>query len=255
MSMMEYYNGLESNEFSEGIEKKTFVTEAEKAYISEVLGTKDSTAIVARIDELSTDVPPKAIDFNKEIASLLENAGEDISPIYLEAPQDCIQIKDISEEMKTIEGVDFNDWKELSFDERMSVLQKLEEQISVIAHRPSCELVAKDLGNGHFGYYSKNSNLIVINSDVIKSNSFNDYRETLDTLVHEGRHAYQNYNLYEREVHPRGGEISNWKLNEFSYGYQDVGHYGFRAYALQPLEADARAFAEDVLNEFFKNRV
>ena len=50
MSMMEYYNGLESNEFSEGIEKKTFVTEAEKAYISEVLGTKDSTAIVARID-------------------------------------------------------------------------------------------------------------------------------------------------------------------------------------------------------------
>lgn len=61
----------------------------------------------------------------------------------------------------------------------------------MIAHRPSCELVAKDLGNGHFGYYSKNSNLIVINSDVIKSNSFNDYRETLDTLVHEGRHAYQ----------------------------------------------------------------
>ena len=44
-------------------------------------------------------------------------------------------------------------------------------------------------------------------------------------------------------------------MNEFDYGYQDVGHYGFRAYKLQPLEADARAFAEDVLNEFFKNRV
>lgn len=103
--------------------------------------------------------------------------------------------------------------------------------------------------------YSNNSNLIVINSDVIESNSFNDYREALDTLVHEGRHAYQNYNLYEREVHPRGGDISNWKLNEFSYGYQDAEHFGFKAYALQPLEADARAFAEDVLNEFLKNRI
>lgn len=253
--MMEYCNRLESNEFSEGLEKKVSVTEAEKAYISEVLETKDSTAIVARIDELSSFVPPKAIDSNKEIASLLESASEDISSIYLEAPQDSIQIKDISEEMKSIEGLDFDDWKESSFNERMSVLQKLEDQISVIAHRPSCELATMDLNNGHFGYYSNNSNLIVINNDIIESNTFNDYREALDTLVHEGRHAYQNYNLYEREVHPRDGDISNWKLNEFSYGYQDAEHFGFKAYALQPLEADARAFAEDVLNEFLKNRI
>ena len=154
--MIEYCKGLESNEFSEGLEKKVSVTEAEKAYVSEVLEAKDSTAIVARIDELSSFVPPKAIDSNKEIASLLECASEDISPIYLEAPQDSIQIKDISEEMKSIEGLDFEDWKELSFNERMSVLQKLEDQISVIAHRPSCELAAMDLSNGHFGYYSNN---------------------------------------------------------------------------------------------------
>lgn len=81
--MIEYCKGLESNEFSEGLEKKVSVTEAEKAYVSEVLEAKDSTAIVARIDELSSFVPPKAIDSNKEIASLLECASEDISPIYL----------------------------------------------------------------------------------------------------------------------------------------------------------------------------
>ena len=72
------------------------------------------------------------------------------------------------------------------------------------------------------------------------------YEDVLDTLIHEGRHAYQDYNLNVRETHPRHGEVANWNLNEF-YGYQDVENCGFKAYAMQPMETDARAFAEDVL--------
>ena len=73
----------------------------------------------------------------------------------------------------------------------------------------------------------------------------------MDTLIHEGRHAYQDYNLNEREVHPRSGDVSNWRLNEERFGYQDAEHCGMKAYALQPVEADARAFAEDVLKQYF----
>ena len=51
-------------------------------------------------------------------------------------------------------------------------------------------------------------------------------------------------------MHPRQGDISNWVLNEFNHGYQDVKHCGFKAYQLQPIESDARAFAEDVLKQY-----
>ena len=61
----------------------------------------------------------------------------------------------------------------------------------------------ESLGNGYFGYYSPKTETITINSDYIKSNDISDYREVLDTIFHEGRHAYQYYNLTEREVHPR----------------------------------------------------
>ena len=65
-----------------------------------------------------------------------------------------------------------------------------------------------------------------------------------------GCHAYQYYNLYVREVHPRQGEVANWYINEIEYGYQDVKRFGFKIYAMQPVEADARAFSEDVFKSY-----
>lgn len=54
-----------------------------------------------------------------------------------------------------------------------------------------------------------------------------------------------------REVHPRGAEIENWRLNSDSdLGYLDAQTWGFELYEYQPMEADARAFAGDVLNHY-----
>lgn len=103
-----------------------------------------------------------------------------------------------------------------------------------------------------YGYFSPNQLDITINSRYIESNSLKDYKESLDTIVHEGRHAYQHYNLTIREVHPREGELTNWKWNEFDMGYRNARIHGFKAYWSQPLECDARAFAEDVLKNYLK---
>ena len=86
----------------------------------------------------------------------------------------------------------------------------------------------------------------------IKDNDSISFKQTLDTLIHEGRHAYQDYNMTEREVHPREGEVNMWKWNENDIGYQDANFCGFEAYAMQPVETDARAFAEDVLKSYFE---
>ena len=36
----------------------------------------------------------------------------------------------------------------------------------------------------------------------------------------------------------------------FIYGYQSIEEVGFQRYWMQPVEADARAFALDILNKF-----
>lgn len=246
--MIEDYEGLSG---SQHLENRDRLSDSQLDYIEEILPLHNDNLLAERIDELNDCYPPKAIDSDRDVAMLLDSVKEESSPLYLEAPQDGVQIEEISDMMSCIEGLEYSEWKELSYEERMEVLQEVEFKIAEIAHRPACHVSSKSLGDGHYGYYTPGTGNMVVNSDVIASNSFEDYKETLDTLIHEGRHAYQDYNLNEREVHPRSGDVSNWKLNEKHYEYQDIAHYGFKAYALQPVEADARAFAEDVLKKYF----
>lgn len=246
--MLEDYEGLSG---SPSLENRDRLSDNQLNYIEEILPLHNDNLLAERIDELNNCYPPKAIDSDRDVAMILDSVKEEISPLYLEAPQDGIQIEEISDMMSCLEGLEYSEWKELSVEERIEVLQKIETKIAEIAHRPVSFISTKSLGEGHYGYYTPGIKHIVINSDVLSSKSFEDYKETLDTLVHEGRHAYQDYNLNEREVHPRSGDVTNWKLNEKDYEYQDVQHYGFKAYVLQPVEADARAFAEDVLKQYF----
>ena len=248
MNEKNYFKGMEYSNLEQTSRPK--LSHVQLECIKEVIPLSKPELLVTRIDEINDCKPPKAIDSNKEISELIAPYKEGINPIYLEAPQDSVQIEQISETMTKMEDLKFSEWKELSFNERVDVLQRVENEVSQIAHRPSCPIQTESLGKGHFGYYSPESQMITINSDYIKSNNLSDYKEVLDTIFHEGRHAYQYYNLMEREVHPRQGDLSNWKANEFEYGYQEAKTQGFAAYYLQPQEADARAFAEDIVKQY-----
>ena len=247
-------NGLEQFFDSMSIDERDFLSSTESNYIEEVLPYKDSDLLAARIDEMGASMPPKAIDSNKEVADLIEPMKDDINPLYLEAPADSVQISESVEAMESIDGLSFDEWKDSTFDQKVSSLQELENSIAEIAHRPPCQINVENLGEGNYGYFDPNTKDITVNSMYIDSNGFNDYKETLDTIVHEGRHAYQDYNMTEREVHPRVSEVDNWRLNNDSQlGYLDAQHWGFELYQYQPMEADARAFAGDVLNQYLKN--
>lgn len=245
--------GLEGFADSKSLNERNYISGTEQSYIEEVMPYMDSELLAARIDEMGGFQPPKAIDSNKDVSDLIEPMKEDINPIYLEAPADSVQISEAVEAMENIDGLEFKDWKESSFEERVEALQKLEDKVSEIAHRPSCYLNVQDLGEGNYGYFDPNTKEITLNSSYINSDNFADYKETLDTVLHEGRHAYQDYNITEREVHPRGTEVENWRLNNNGdLGYLDAQTWGFELYQYQPMEADARAFAGDAINQFLK---
>ena len=85
----------------------------------------------------------------------------------------------------------------------------------------------------------------------------------LDTIIHEGRHAYQRYNVDIKCIHESASEVKQWEKNFYDpewgyYSYRGQKIYipfsdgkihdvGFRLYANQPVEIDARNFASDVL--------
>ena len=72
-------------------------------------------------------------------------------------------------------------------------------------------------------------------------------------MIHEGRHAYQNYNLEQREVNSDSYSTFEWRQN-MEDGYKSPEIYGFRAYWTQPVEVDARAFAQDVLDIYKESK-
>lgn len=258
--MFEDYEGISNARGLNGIldtrtiDERNFLTQNESSYIKEVLPYNNSELLVSRIDEMCSSIPPKAIDSNKEVAELIEPIKDNISPEYLEAPSDNVQITEYVNVMNNIDGLKYCDWVSSGYEQKIEILQELENSVARIAHRPSCRINVKDLGIGNYGNFDLNTKEITVNSHYIKSDNFVDYKETLDTIVHEGRHAYQDYNINERLVHPRGTEVENWRLNSDSQlGYLDAQTWGFELYEYQPLEADAKAFAGDVINQFLKN--
>ena len=240
------------------------VSANELEYVQECLAPPNPEALVQRIDEIQDSVPPLSIDSNPQIAEMIEQVRDSIPPEYLEAPSDIKQVEQISDMMVMKEGLRFEEWKELSLDERVELLKDIERDIARIEHRPSCRIEIENLGKitegndglqGHMGRHETSfwgGERIVINSELLKSNNPRFYSEVLDTLVHEGRHSYQTYNLEHRETHKSKGDLTNWHINMEKYGYQSAQLYGFKDYWMQPIEADARKFAEDVLTAYMK---
>lgn len=247
--MLEDYEGINSEKNLEVADSNEVLSDSKIAYLQECMSPASAEALVDRIDELGSDVPPKAIDSNAEIAELIEPVKDQIDSKYLEAPNDFEQVEMASDAMLEINGTRYDEWVRMTPSERLAAMQKVEDTIAEIAHRPACEVRCEQLGKGHYGYYDPSTKTITLNSRYLESGLIS-YKETLDTIVHEGRHAYQDYNLTERQVHTSPGDLTNWRVNHDRFGYQSSQVYGAKLYWMQPVEADARKFAEDVFTKF-----
>jgi len=266
---IEDYEGIDELSLNQDLEGQEGLSLEELDSVQEALETGNTDFIAARIDEITSEGgTPKAIDSNEDIAEMLEEAGVEIDSIYLEAPSDLEQVEQAAESIRDIEGASFNEWQGLSKEEKVEVLQEIENKVAEIAHRPPCEVRAESLGEGYFGGYHPATNSIVLNSDYLEGQDvyeeYNCYTESMDTILHEGRHAYQQYNMNGREVHPSQGDIANWRDNIEEWGYQNgesplqiegldaastakLNDLGAKLYEMQPMETDARKFAKDVL--------
>ena len=184
------------------------------------------------------------------------------------APTDEMKYHMIAGVIDKIDAFNPNNWYRLSEDVKVAALQELENASAEISHRPACVIDSHYLGAieekegtilGLKGEHIDGQ--ITVNSELLNMNSPEALKEVLDTIIHEGRHEYQTYNvnLLLNGIRPteRSFELVNaWHINMNELGYKngecpfwDIRQIGYKEYLAQPIEVDARVFAENVLDK------
>ena len=137
------------------------------------------------------------------------------------------------------------EWEILDADGRYELISKLVECIGDnlgLEDIPEIELVDRE--DNCSGYYSEHGNYIGINV-----NYWDDYKDIVDTVAHETRHAYQRFRADKLENHQ--DEIYKFNFDHYiSTDYDAEGKcIHFKEYYEQYIEAEARAYAKEFAAE------
>jgi hypothetical protein len=100
------------------------------------------------------------------------------------------------------------------------------------------------MGTSTYGY-STESDIIAINAHMVDDGDLGELGKVIDTMTHEMRHQFQdevteNPSLF--DIPPQ--VVQQWRENDVNY---ISGDDDFEGYYKQPLEVDARSFAERVM--------
>ena len=191
---------------------------------------------IAAAQELGYEIPA-------EVANLPENANAstadstDMKPESNTAPEDVANKSDISSETRENLGAfDQNKWDSLSQVEKEQAVEKLRDSIAEdlqLENKPNIAYYNNE-DPGDYGGYAASNNTIYINRF-----NMGDAAETADTIAHESRHCWQ----HERADNPQTEQDYQFKENFDDYVRPEDDFY---EYQNQPVEADARDYAQDV---------
>lgn len=133
------------------------------------------------------------------------------------------------------EGLSMHDWQEASILERLDTLQNLENELAAIQNRKPQKVVAEPMKA--WGYYTKEDDCIHLNPILLSNPELRD--KAIETIAHEGRHAYQWHAITHPGFHNNAKEVEYWTANLDSQHYLPCDLYGFDLYSRQPVELDA----------------
>ena len=154
------------------------------------------------------------------------------------APPMELQAEEIGEAFREIPELQHDEWVELDEQGRLAALTELEQRVQAVEFEKPTTL-------GQF-----DGERLMISTSLLMDDSYESYKETLNTLLHEGRHAYQYYNLDVQQVEPNSELVNSWRANLEILGYDngerpypDYLDLGYWEYYTQPVEVDARVYA------------
>ena len=199
-------------------------------------------------------------DFHRNLHESAESARE---------PQG---LDEASEKLRQIDGLRPEVWQKMDLDERRAVMNQAGEALESTYHTPRPPLDVQDFGNpaalGSYGDgYQYNPDTgsvegadykISMNEQGVRGDQAllcDDPREALRTYAHEFRHSYQSEQATRwekpqfRNLVDTPDEASDWSVNNRNYVRPEEG---YEAYRSQPVERDARAFADALVESVYR---
>jgi len=146
--------------------------------------------------------------------------------------------------IKNLENLNDEKWKSLPKEEKAKILQSISDAMqNKIGNSSGVKIdIRDDMNENNLGGYINNK--INVNEKYA-----DDYGETLDTIVHEGQHAVQDYlrnndNLKTENKNIKTQlDIFNSNFSENMYGRGDY-------YYDNPVEVDSWSYADSMKNKF-----
>jgi len=154
------------------------------------------------------------------------------------------QIESASTIFKEMHSIQPETWNDLDENLRAKTLQEVEDIIAVYQNRPTSHIKIKPMDSQLYGYYDGNT--IYLNQSNI---SEKDSKNAVETILHEGRHSYQQFAIQHPWIHSDTKEVNAWRRN--LRHYFDPSKYGQELYESQPVEVDARRYVEKICNNIF----
>ena len=142
--------------------------------------------------------------------------------------------------MSQYDDIQPDTWRDLNETERLQSLQNIENTMAGIQGRPNLDVLHHEMPRGSFGYFDGEA--LHINTEALNTD---DVAENVDTVIHEGRHAYQQHAVDHPGFHDDPDEVAAWANNE-GENYLSAEMYGQEAYLEQPVEADAWSYASQI---------
>lgn len=136
-------------------------------------------------------------------------------------------------------------WEHLTAGQRETVLRDFSDKVADIFGVTISRLEFVDMPDRYWGEYTPSDGSIKINSDVLSEPE--KLKGTIDTLLHETRHAFQ-YEIVNGNI---TGNVAQETLAEWRYNIDNYipASLDFQAYRNQSIEKDARNFAGSVLEK------
>lgn len=244
---------LEFNNRLENIEQLSYINKS----LEVISGLTDLKRHYELAEPVEFPEISEPTDLSKETLGKIESY---MGVEQYECLNDAQVTEEIAEYLSGIENLKYENWKNLNLEQRTTLLNTIERQIAKIEHRPELPIKVEKMAANMFGYQDSYNKLIALNSKFVMSDSKEAYKDVLDTIIHEGRHAYQHYNVDQKCVHDSLSEVNTWRENFYDPQYRyysgntlvvigpnKIWNVGYRLYYYQPVEIDARNFAADVM--------
>jgi hypothetical protein len=181
----------------------------------------------------------------------LEFAQAQIQDLLTDHAPDAFAIKDdgqgaenAAKALRTMRELRPGEWEKLDLNERARWLSKAHAHIAEQYGFQPYTVRAQALPANYGGYFNAATRTIVLNESILK-----DARpdRILNIIAHESRHGYQWHAVTNPGLVPADvqAKVPVWRDNFANY--KTPGIHGYRAYYNQPIEVDARAFAETIV--------